>query len=176
MGALIMTRGTKRLAAHYNDEFATWLTFYKNNINLFARTGDIDIWDNIIQVVKDTRPGIGHTERPDNLTLLPKDHIAHQNLHARWKFFLKRVLTQTNQNKLADAVHTALGGNFAYVIFDVAIGTAQDVVLDTTHTDEGSPFAMITIVVPGHMAIVSVDGTDPPPLDEPWPPAPYSGP
>ncbi len=174
MGALIMTKGTKRLAAHYNDEFDTWLTFYKTNIGSFARTGDIDIWNDIVQKIKDTRTGIGHTERTDKLTLLPKDHPAHPNLLLRWQKFLQNVLTPTNQNKLCDAIHTALGSNSAYILFDVVHGASQDILFDNSQTDDGSPIAMITIVVKGHMPAVAADGDDLPPLDGPWPPDPYA--
>ena len=174
MGALIMTRGTKRLAAHYNDEFATWLTFYKTNIGYFARNGDIDIWKDIILKIEDRRVGIGHTERGDYLTLLPKDHPAHPGLHGRWKIFLQNVLSQTNQNKLCDAIHTALGTNSAYILFDVVHGASQDVLADNSQTDEGSPISLITLVVKGRMPTVAEDGLpDLPPLDGPWPPDPY---
>jgi|tagenome__1003787_1003787.scaffolds.fasta_scaffold20324031_2 hypothetical protein len=173
MGALIMTKGTKRLAAHYNDEFDTWLTFYKTNIGYFARTGDIDIWNDIVQRITDSRVGIGHTERTDKLTLLPKDHLAHPNLHLRWKKFLQNVLSQANRNKLCDAIHTALGTNAAYILFDVVHGASQDVLLDSSQSDDGSPIALITIVVKGHMPAFATDGDDLPPLDGPWPPDPY---
>lgn len=169
MGALIITRGTRRLAGHYNEEFSSWLTFYKNRRNVFDRGGrDIDIWDNIIQVVTDTRLGIGHTERPDNLTLLPKDNSAHPNLHKRWRFFLKNELTQTNRNKLADAIHQALGLNdppVAYIMFDVVHGAQQDIDLDTNGLDDGSRFAKITIIVKAPMAAAGFGNEDFPALD-----------
>src|SRR5438477_10807191 len=95
MGALIMTKGTKRLAAHYNDEFDSWIDFYRDPtvLSKFKRGGaNIDIWTDVVQKVKDTSTTNDHTERGDNLTLLPKNHKKHANLHARWKVFLQSVL------------------------------------------------------------------------------------
>ena len=173
MGALIITRGTRRLAGHYNEEFSSWLTFYKNNRNVFDRAGsDIDIWDDLIKVVTDTRPGIGHTERPDNLTLLPKDNSAHPGLHMRWRKFLKNDLTKTNRNKLADAIHTALGLSLAYIVFDVALGAQQDVDLDPNGLDDGSRFAKITIIVTGPMSAAGEGNDEFPALDAPSPEPP----
>jgi hypothetical protein len=166
MGALIMTRGTKRLAGHYNEEFSSWLTFYKNRINVFDRAGrSIDIWDDIIQVITDPRPGIGHTERPDNLTLLPKDNPAHPNLHRRWRVFLKNELTQDNRNKLADAIHAALGLDLAYIMFDVAPGAQQDIDYDPNRSDDGSRVAKITIIVPRPMPAFGSGNDEFPALD-----------
>jgi hypothetical protein len=169
MGALIITRGTRRLAGHYNEEFSSWLTFYKNKSNVFNRGGsNIDIWDNIIQVVTDPRPGIGHTERADNFTLLPKDNAAHPNLHRRWRIFLKNELTQTNRNKLADAIHTALNiVNLAYIVFDVAPGAQQDVDLFDNGLDDGSRFAKITIFVTRPLPADGAGNVEFPALDAP---------
>ncbi|MCA1456708.1 hypothetical protein I6F35_26415 [Bradyrhizobium sp. BRP22] len=168
MGALIITRGTRRLAGHYNEEFSSWLTFYKNRINVFDRAGrDIDVWDQIIQVVTDPRPGIGHTERADNLTLLPKDNPAHPNLHRRWRFFLKNDLTQANRNKLADAIYAALKLDIAYIVFDVVHGAQQDIDFDPNGLDEGSRFARITIIVTRAMAAAGGGNEEFPRLDAP---------
>jgi hypothetical protein len=94
MGALIMTKGTKRLAAHYNEEFDTWLNFYATSeLQKFNRNGaHIDIWDDIIQSTTDNDPD--HTKRGDKLTLLPPDHAKHAHLHGRWRYFLKKVIGQ----------------------------------------------------------------------------------
>ncbi len=169
MGALIMTKGTKRLAAHYNEEFDTWIDFYRDPAILakFKRTAgaDIDIWADLIQKIKDTSTTNDHSERADNLTLLPKNHKRHPNLHARWKYFLQTLLSQANQNKLADAICRALTDANTYITFDVRVGGTQDVTLDSD-VDDGNPIARITIVTTGPMQIRPVKkGGSPPPLD-----------
>jgi hypothetical protein len=170
MGALIMTKGTKRLAAHYNDEFDTWLTWYQDpaRINVFNRNNaDIDIWNDVIQnqTLTDARPN-GHTERGDNLTLLPKDSPQHQNLHQRWRYFLQLVIGQPRQNLLADHLFAALQSNISYICFDVVLGNASDVLL-AADVDDGQPIARITIVTTGHLRVTphTPGGNDPPPLD-----------
>jgi hypothetical protein len=169
MGALIMTKGTKRLVAHYNEEFGTWIDFYRGPAILprFKRAGaNINIWTDLVQTIKDLDNTNDHTERADNLTLLPKKHKKHVNLEARWKHFLQTVLTQPNQNKLADALNRALTDANTYITFDVRVGTAQDVVLTAEH-DDGNPIAMITIVTTGPMLIrAAKKGSNPPALDE----------
>jgi hypothetical protein len=170
MGSLIMTKGTKRLAAHYNDEFDTWLTFYKTTaLHYFNRGGgNIDIWNDIIQKVTDGTAG--HSKRPpvDQLTLLPKDDlISHAHLHARWKFFLQNVLL-TKQNDLVDAIYAALQTNCAYILFDVV---AQGPVPPPPYVtlvygnDAGSPIAKITIVVAAAMSKGGPGGHNPDTID-----------
>ena len=169
MGALIMTKGTKRLAAHYNEEFDTWIDFYRVPATLakFNRGGaNIDIWRDLVQTITDTSTTNDHTERTDHLTLLPKNHKKHPNLHARWKMFLQSLLSQGNQNKLADALFKALTDPNVYIVFDVRVGATQDVTL-AADTDDNQPIARITIVVQGPMAIAATkEYADLPSLDK----------
>jgi hypothetical protein len=172
-----MTKGTKRLAAHYNDEFDTWLSFYQQQANLdkFDRTklppakkGNIDIWNDIIAAIADPNaPTNGHALAAQSNTLLPPVHPKHQNLHGRWKWFLQNDLGQTNQNKLADALFAAIkpSANNTYIIFDVVEAGAKDVIL-TPGSDDGSPIARITIVTTGPMSDVGPHRNDPPPRDK----------
>jgi hypothetical protein len=167
MGALIMTKGTKRLVAHYNDEFDSWISFYRDTATLakFKRTGNIDIWNDLVRTITDTSTTNDHTERADNLTLLPKKHKKHAHLEARWQYFLQTVLSQPNQNKLADALHRALTDANTYIVFDVRVGATQDVTL-ASDVDDGNPIARITIVTTGPMLIkASKKGGNPPDLD-----------
>jgi hypothetical protein len=168
MGALIMTKGTKRLVAHYNEEFDAWIDFYRGPtiLSKFRRGGaNINIWNDLVQTIQDSSTTNDHTDRPDHLTLVPKKHRKHQNLEARWKFFLQTVLTQSSQNKLADHLHTALTGRNIYIVFDVRVGPTQDVIL-TSDVDDGDPIARITMVITGPMVATSAakDGY-PPDLD-----------
>lgn len=170
MGGLIMTKGTKRLAAHYNDEFDTWLTFYKTTaLHYFNRGGrNVDIWKDIIQVVTDNTPGHSARAAP-HLTLLPQDHPAHAHLHARWRFFLQNDFA-TEQNDLVDAIYAALQTNCAYILFDVAVGGAVPpppyvILAYGTDPDGVTPIAKITIVVAGAMSRGGPGGHNPDTID-----------
>ena len=170
MGALIMTKGTKRLIAHYNDEFDTWIQFYRNHINVFDRNAaNIDVWNDIVQnaaLVDAGSPANGHAAAANAPTLLPPPHPKHQNLLLRWKFFLQSVLTQNNQNKLADGIHDALlDTNVDYIIFDVVHKTAQDVTC-VPDTDDGDSIVRITIyTVPMRKHPKTHNGHDPDDID-----------
>jgi hypothetical protein len=173
MGVLIMTKGTKRLIAHYNDEFDTWLSFYRQagNITQFDRytygraNNNIDIWTDLVVTLTDNTAG--HSKRNDNLTLLPAiDNGKHRHLHARWKYFLQTILTQDNRNKLADYLFQALSNNsIQYILFDVVHQMSQDVFLDRG-TDDAVQFAKITIcTVSMPTQPHTPGGHDPDPLD-----------
>jgi hypothetical protein len=151
MGGLIMTRGTKRLVAHYNDEFDTWIDFYRSAtiINKFNRSGsDIDVWAALIATIVDpAAPGNGHAAAANTPTLLPPPHPKHANLHKRWKYFLQNDLKQINRNKLADHIFTALcDPSIKYIVFDVVHGGFQDVMLNMDD-DDGTPIARINLKV-----------------------------
>src|SRR5258708_317476 len=115
MGGLIMTRGTKRLVAHYNDEFDTWIQFHRALINYYDVNtyggAEIKIWSDVIQnpnLFDAAAPGNGHAATATDPTLLPPTHPKHANLHSRWQYFLESVLSKTNNAKLAKGVHDAL--------------------------------------------------------------------
>jgi hypothetical protein len=173
MGGLIMTKGTKRLAAHYNDEFDTWLTFYRTTALPYFNRGagvNVDIWNDIIQVVTDNTAG--HSARPSpHLTLLPRDHPAHAHLHARWRFFLQNDFA-ASQNDLVDAIYAALTKkpHIAYILFDVRQGgpvpTPPYVTLAYgTDPDGVTPIATITIVVAAAMSTGGPGGHNPDTID-----------
>jgi hypothetical protein len=147
MGALIMTKGTKRLIAHYNDEFDTWIQFYRGLINNF-NVNSTDVWTDIVQnaaIVDAASPGNGHAAAANAQTLLPPAHPKHQHLLSRWQFFLQSVLSKANNTKLAQGVHDALAdNNVVYIIFDVVHDDTQDVVI-TPDTDDGDSIVRITI-------------------------------
>jgi hypothetical protein len=147
MGSLIMTKGTKRLIAHYNDEFDTWIQFYRGLINNFI-VNSTDVWTDIIQnaaIVDAASPGNGHAPAANAQTLLPPPHPKHAHLILRWQFFLQNVLSKSNNTKLAKGVHDALAdNNVVYIIFDVVHDDTQDVVV-TPDTDNGDSIYRITI-------------------------------
>ncbi len=139
MGALIMTKGTKRLIAHYNDEFDTWLTFYRNNSAWFDRNnppagnnyvanGHIDIWG-LMNWATDAA-NAGHASPPNYYCLLPPDSPQHRNLLGRWQYFLQTILSLALNDKLADLICGALRSRtpYAYFLFDVVHDANHDVV------------------------------------------------
>jgi hypothetical protein len=155
MGALIHTSGTKKLAAHYNDEFDTFIEFYRqaNIIGHFNRSGtDWNVWDNVIQQIKhsDTTDPSGdfpdHTDRNDGLCLLPAEKKSHKNLITRWRIYLKKVLPTNVHNHLIDAIYNVLLDNsYDYIVFDAV----EDVTYAIDATDkvdpDGSKFKLIVL-------------------------------
>ena len=56
MGGLIMTKGTRRLKNHYNEEFSTWIAFYRQPdiVTIFDRGNtDISIWKDVVNYITD---------------------------------------------------------------------------------------------------------------------------
>ena len=111
MGGFIQTAGTKLLAGHYNDEFDTYIEFYRGpNVIGFFDHGPSpktpltnNIWDNIIQQTEhnnSTDPQNifeGHRDRNDNLCLLPNQNKkAHKNLLNRWRLYFRKIFPQSS--------------------------------------------------------------------------------
>ena len=172
MGGLIMTKGTRRLKNHYNEEFSTWIAFYRQPdiVTIFDRGNtDISIWKDVVNYITDPNsPANGHTSDPEDPTLLPQKDPGHKHLRRRWKFFLEKILTQANQNLLADKVHAALTDkkNVVYIAFDVVQDKNQTVTLDFSK-DGTQDIANITLKVvdamPEHPT--TPGGDDPPEID-----------
>jgi len=161
MGGFIQTAGTKLLAAHYNDEFDSYIEFYRgpNVIGIFDRGPAPklplnNIWDDIIQqVVQDntTDPQNifeGHTDRNDGLCLLPNlNKKAHKNLLNRWRiYFKKMILPQAQQRQLITEIFNALQNHtIKYIVFDVAETPAYGIVSATLADSNGDAFQHITL-------------------------------
>jgi hypothetical protein len=156
MGGLIQTAGTKRLAAHYNEEFDTFIEFYRgsNVISYFLRPAgkDLNVWDDIIQNVQQnssTDP-LGdfpdHTSRADNLCLLPNEKKPHQNLTNRWKLYLKKYLPKAQHNQLIDAIYAVLNDHsYCYIVFDVVQMAAYAIVATDNLDSDGNKYKMIVL-------------------------------
>src|SRR4051812_18375594 len=103
MGALIRTKGTKRLIAHLNEEFSTYIDFYRDNKISTQFDSSKGTYPGLIGLtlsLEDPNDEI-HAARPnDDLVLLPnlpstvagggKGHgkKKHPRLEARWLWFL----------------------------------------------------------------------------------------
>jgi len=155
MGSLIQTAGTKRLAAHYNDEFDTFIEFYRqaNVIGHFDRKGYAwNVWDNVIQQVvhsNATDPSgdfPDHTHRSDGFCLLPGDRKSHKNLITRWRIYLKKFLPPKVHNDLIDAIHDVLKDNsYDYIVFDVAEDPAYSIDATDQWDTDGSKYKLIVL-------------------------------
>ena len=190
MGALIRTKGTKRLIAHLNEEFSTYIDFYRDQ-NISAQfdpsKGTYPGLIGLTLTLEDPNDPI-HAARPnDNLVLLPylpdppsgakgPGKKKHARLEARWLWFLNTnnsandSLTLTNDNTIAAAIYKALtqktGGSYDYdsICFDaVESNSAQDVDV-SDQTDGGTKYTLITLKTNKAMP-TQAGPQNPPPID-----------
>ena len=134
MGGLIQTAGTKRLAAHYNEEFDTFIEFYRQSsvIEFFDTANSNNVWGDVITQIKhdNTTDPTGtfpdHTRRGDMLCLLPGDKKSHPNLLNRWRVYLKKFLPAQQHSDLLDAIYKALSdSSYSYIVFDARQSTTK---------------------------------------------------
>lgn len=157
MGGLIQTKGTKLLAAHFNDEFSTYIDFYRVAATkaLFDTTsaGYTDLFTITNQVKDMVDPN--HTHRTDRKPLLPNidpgDHPAgfrHTSLQARWLWFLHRSLLPTYDQIIAQGIFTALDDlTYSNITFSCVEGTAQNATA-TVGYDGGTKYQQIVLTTP----------------------------
>ena len=130
MGALIRTKGTKLLAAHFNGEFSTWINFYRTNATYtgFFNTNSgsyTSLWY-LTYNAQITDSNKDHSRRKDGNCLLPDidrgdhPHGPHYNLQLRWLWFLQNGLTAPNDQTIAANIYTALiNSTYNSITFDV---------------------------------------------------------
>ena len=175
MGALIHTPGTRRLAAHYNDEFDTFIQVYRDNAAWFDTTahGGVKLWQLVDNAQDANDPG--HSDRGDGKILLPAPKSKHKNLEKRWKWYLKSFLDQATNDKLCNAIHAALikatpGGAYVYsgIVFDVVEDVAFDVKATDMTIEPGGPLyrsiVLYTKAMPSEPQ--TQNGDDPDPIDK----------
>jgi hypothetical protein len=165
MGSLILTAGTKRLAAHYNEEFDTFIEFYRQSsvIEFFDTANSDNVWDDVITQIKDdnTTDPTGafpdHTKRGDKLCLLPGDKKSHPNLLNRWRIYLKKFLPPQQHTDLLDAIYKALSdSSYSYIVFDTRQSTANPpgYAIDATdHQDSDTNKYMLIVLVTAEMPV-----------------------
>jgi hypothetical protein len=181
MGALIRTMGTKLLIGLFNNEFSTYIGFYRQSQNMqFFDTSSTSYTDllHATNSIADTGDVI-HAPRSDHLTLLPYLPASraggvqqHPNLESRWKWFLTTgnasagSLTQTNHNKIAVAIYTALNDStFNSITFDAVEGFGSQDVSATVAYDEGPTKYMQIVLYTSAMPLGTPGSTNPPPID-----------
>jgi hypothetical protein len=155
-----MTKGTKLLVAHFNNEFSTYIDFYRDPATMaLFNAGDPGYTDlfTITKQVKDlTDPN--HTRRTDRRTLLPNidpgDHPAgfrHTNLQARWLWFLHRGLLPANDQIIAQGIYTALNdasySNITFSCVESAAGAVQTAAANAGN-DGGTKYQQILLTTP----------------------------
>lgn len=142
MGGLINTKGTRLLAGHFNNEFSSYIDWYRVLQNSFDAApaitppytlfdaagwpgGQVNLLDLTLSVT-DIDPR--HSRRSTHETLLPdiKGHSLHKNLEGRWKWFLTLPATSpyqlsaANHNLIAQYILTALRDlSYNSISFDV---------------------------------------------------------
>ena len=158
MGGLIQTAGTKRLAAHYNEEFDQFIEFYRgpNVIGFFDRGAppkNLNVWDDVVQAIQHnaTTDPLGdfpdHTNRSDGLCLVPNDKKTHKNLINRWRLYLRKFLPAMQHGQLIDAINNVLKDHtISYIVFDVVASGGGYGIASVRHTDsDGNDFQQITL-------------------------------
>jgi hypothetical protein len=155
MGALIKTKGTKLLAAHLNEEFSTWIAFYRGAANYFNTTAagyNPAGTGGLLYATSQILDGPPHSLRNDaagplGKCLLPffPNATPHANLENRWLWFLNTSaanvalgsLTPANDIAIADAIHTALTGAHDSITFDAVETIVPQYVAATPAYDDG---------------------------------------
>ena len=168
MGGLIQTKGTKLLAAHFREEFSTWIDFYRLPAHMAyfntaaagwnpAGTGGLLYATNSLY---DTAPHSLRTDivgpPPRGRCLLPFFHGAtrHPNLQNRWLWFLNTSaahvalgsLTPQNDVAIADAIYAALGGAHNSITFDAVETILSQQVAATPAFDAGNLYMHILLM------------------------------
>ena len=128
MGALIATKGTRRLVRHFNKIFG----WRGNNLATTKATitGDANL-NFLFSTPSIGTPVIANIS--NNAFFLPNPHAAHPNLHKRWKFFLRYELTFENHELIRSAIWRGLNGTnllgvpYVAIQFDCIEGSPQQI-------------------------------------------------
>lgn len=187
MGSLVRTKGTKRLVAHFNEEFGTYIDFYRTQN--YSGSAILPMFNPALASYKGLRfltlqladPGDTiHSARADRLTLLP--HLPagakqrHNNLERRWVWFLdtakvaKGSLSSTNDQLIAAGIFKALstktGAAYDYdsICFDAVEVNGPQTVSVTDQYDGGVKYMLIVLMTP---AMPTGSAANDPPLIDP---------
>jgi hypothetical protein len=121
MGALIATRGTRRLVTHYNHIFNSAQINTTRNTIINDAVPQIGLYDLFTTPSKSARM-IRDITRRNNLFL--PSFADHPNLQARWDYYLQYEFDQLNQERLRTLIAQAL--NLADRRVDRPNGKNQD--------------------------------------------------
>jgi len=190
MGGLIQTKGTKLLAAHFREEFSTWIDFYRTPAHMTFFNTTAAGWNPLgtggllyaTNNLYDTAP---HSLRTDIVgppaqgkCLLPyfPPGTRHPNLANRWLWFLNTSathvalgsLTPANDVAIANAIYAALAGppyTFDSITFDAVETILPQQVAATPGYDDGTLYMHISLLTQQPIPPLGNTGTGLPPLD-----------
>jgi hypothetical protein len=164
MGALIVTKGTRRLVHFFNGVFSSLTPFAAGNAYAAITT---DLGPNSTIAPSPAYPFLYQLsekykgQRLDGKggdVFYPDYSADHKNLLPRWKFFLRKELDPTWHNEIGAALYEAItAGGYNKVVFDCVIGTVQEVMIAdeynfTTDGKEdnkaGTKYMKIVLVTP----------------------------
>jgi hypothetical protein len=186
MGGLIQTKGTKLLAAHFREEFSTWIDFYRLPAHVVYFNTAAAGWNpagtgGLLYATNNIYAKAPHSLRTDIVgppaqgrSLLPFFPAAtrHPNLAKRWLWFLNTSnvalgsLTVANDKAIADAIFSALGNAlYTSITFDAVETILPQQVAATPAYDDGSLYMHISLMTQQVIPAAGDVGTDLPPLD-----------
>ena len=129
MGALIQSRGTRRLIRHLNREFNQNIAQYRDNMVVFQDTtvNGVKSRNYLYYVCFGTSTNLGVPATNAALpSTVPPANANHQNLLKRWAFYLQTELTTQNHNRITSAIYSALSDkSCTHIEFDCVEGDFQ---------------------------------------------------
>lgn len=155
MGALVLTKGTRKLIDQFTQEFShPRLDDYRSD-NIMGTTIPIaqafaDPSIDLLWLTRNVRHR--HSPRGDNRCLLPDDTTGHPHLEARWLYFLSNnpnVLTATNHQKIRKAISGALNDrSYDSIQFDCIDCSPQTVFVSDEFDSSGLKYLRIVLGTP----------------------------
>jgi hypothetical protein len=175
MGALIVTKGTRRLAHYLNTLFSNLTPFapggaYANIVTDLGPNSTITpspkypFLYQLSEAYRGKRIGGGDVFYPDS-------HGKHPNLLPRWKFFLRKELDPTWHDTIREALYQALtAGDYNKIVFDSVVDSAQYVMVadeynftadGNENNAAGTKYLKIVLVTPATQAPYPLDDQTP---------------
>ncbi len=179
MGALIHTKGTRRLAGHFNYIFqdtAKFVSDYSSTGVLDDLSGTSNLPNSPTYLFQLSEKYRGKLKGGGDL-FYPADHAGHKNLLKRWKYFLQHELSLNCNVAIKNAIYFALtcpspSGGFEYkkVTFDtvegrpvldvdqtVLVSDEYESTSDHTDNDLATKYMKIVLVTPLTRAPIPLD-------------------
>jgi hypothetical protein len=132
MGGLVLTKGTRHLIKHFQNEFSGGRLKNLREDNILGTGTKIknafaDSNVNLAELTYTVKHG--HSGRGDKRCLLPDDNSSGQpHLEARWMLFLNSILYPDNHKKIREAISKVLDDtSYDHIDFDCIESTDQTV-------------------------------------------------
>jgi hypothetical protein len=131
MGGLVLTKGTRHLIKHFQQEFSGGKLNQLRRDNIDGSGTRIrDAFANPHLNLADLTDGVkhGHSRRADKRCLLPDDTTGHAHLVIRWMLFLNSVLKPDHHKTIREEILKVLDDtSYDYIDFDCIEATDQAV-------------------------------------------------